>query len=420
MNRIAHTSLALLTVSISALICPAATGELPLRVEARGHERSDVAVTAVVTLAEELAAARSAVVLMPGGRRLPAQITPPSIVDGRPGKLQRELHFVVPKLSAGEALDLVAEVSTEPPAGSGFRWADVPGERADLACDGRPVLRYVYLPRAQAERQGDKYFKVYHHLYDPQGERLVTKGDLDGLYPHHRGLFYGFSKISYEGAPKVNTWGCDKDHYQSHEGCLDAQAGPVLGRHTVAIDWHGDQRRVFAKEQRELTVYRLPRGTLVEFASKLTSTVGRVKLDGDPQHAGFQFRAPQEVADHPKSTYYLRPDGPGKPGETRNWDAKKRDPRCENMPWNACSFIVAGKRYTAVYLDRPANPKPSRASEREYGRFGGYFEYELDAHKPLVIRYRLWLQEGEMTVAQAAALSADFADPVRVVVANRR
>jgi hypothetical protein len=418
MNRAAAAALVILLLSLSS-ISPAAVEKLPLRLEAGPYERTEMPVTVVVTVGENLSGARVATVRTPDGRCLPAQLGPVSLIDGTPGRFARELHFVVPKLNKGQTLDLVAEISSDSPTANGFRWTDVPGQHADLAFDGRPVLRYVYLPRAAAERQGDKYFKVYHHLYDPRGERLVTKGDRDGLYPHHRGLFYGFSKISYAGSPKVNTWGCDKDAFQSHEGILDAQAGPVLGRHTVAIDWHGDAGKVFAREQRELTAYRLPRGTLVEFASRLTSTVGRVKLDGDPQHAGFQFRAAQEVADHPASTYYLRPDGPGKPGETRNWDAKKRDPRCVNMPWNACCFSVGGKRYTAVYLDRPANPKEARASEREYGRFGGYFEYELDTHKPLVIRYRVWLQEGEMTVAQAAALSADFAAPARVGVIKK-
>jgi len=38
----------------------------------------------------------------------------------------------------------------------------------------------------------------------------------------------------------------------------------------------------------------------------------------------------------------------------------------------------------------------------------------LDEGRDLLIGYRLWLQEGEMTVAQATALSADFAEPPAV------
>jgi hypothetical protein len=79
------------------------------------------------------------------------------------------------------------------------------------------------------------------------------------------------------------------------------------------------------------------------------------------------------------------------------------------------SFVVVGRRYTAVYLDHPDNPKEARYSERSYGRFGSYFEYDLDEQRPLEINYRLWLQEGEMTIEEASALSADFVAPLEVV-----
>ena len=80
------------------------------------------------------------------------------------------------------------------------------------------------------------------------------------------------------------------------------------------------------------------------------------------------------------------------------------------------SFVTGGQRYTAVYLDHPDNPKEARYSERNYGRFGSYFEYELDDGRDLEIKYRVWLQEGEMTIAEAAALGTDFTEPVQVVV----
>ena len=112
-------------------------------------------------------------------------------------------------------------------------------------------------------------------------------------------------------------------------------------------------------------------------------------------------------------TYFIRPDGVGKPGETRNWPQNKAH---VNLPWNAMSFVLGGQRYTTVYLDRPANPKEARFSEREYGRFGSYFEYDLNASNRLDVDYRIWLQEGEMTVPAVAALSADFVEPVGVSV----
>src|SRR5205814_5960118 len=131
-----------------------------------------------------------------------------------------------------------------------------------------------------------------------------------------------------------------KDTHQSHEGFLNVEAGPVLGRHRAAVAWHGPDQAVFAREEREVTVYNVPGGTLVEFASRLKTTGGPVKLDGDPQHAGFQFRANKEVAEKTaKQTIYIRPDGVDKPGATRNWDPKTRKGPVD-LPWNAMSFVL--------------------------------------------------------------------------------
>jgi hypothetical protein len=389
---------------------------IELTLDAGTHDRTNCPVKTLVELPAEWAGAGTVVLSDAQGQTILAQLTAPGLLNQqqvKPAATLPELHFVVPKLAKGQRLTLVGKLSAAPPAG--FLWRDTPQQYAELSYAGRPVMRYMYQSREAAEREGDKFFKVYHHLYDPDGTRFVTKGDPAGLYPHHRGLFYGFTRITY-GDAKVNTWACDKEAYQSHQGFLASEAGAVLGRHLVAVDWHGRQRQVFAKEQRELAAYHVPGGQLVEFASRLSSTVGKVKLDGDPAHAGFQFRAAQEVADNPKPTYYLRPDGKGQPGEFRNWDAKHRDPRCVNLPWYAVSFMIGPKRYTAVYLDRPGNPREARYGERDYARIGCYFEYELDQGKDLLIGYRLWLQEGEMTVPQAAALSADFVDPPRVSV----
>jgi hypothetical protein len=115
---------------------------------------------------------------------------------------------------------------------------------------------------------------------------------------------------------------------------------------------------------------------------------------------------------------YIRTDGIGKPGETRNWDPKTHQGPV-NLPWNAMSFVLKGKRYTVAYLDHPRNPKEARYSEREFGRFGSYFAYTIDEGKPLTANYQFWLQEGLMKPEEIAALSTAFVEPVRVSVQAR-
>jgi hypothetical protein len=238
----------------------------------------------------------------------------------------------------------------------------------------------------------------------------VTKGS-GGHETHHQGLFFGFTKCTFDGGA-CNTWYCHEGEHELHKKFLAQLAGPVLARHRVAVDWNDRQGKTFCAEERELTAYALAGGTLVEWSSRLRSVRGTVTLDGDPHHAGFQFRAGDEVAKRPKETYFLRVDGKGKLGEERN------DKTMVNLPWEAMSFMLELTRYTATYLDSPRNPRPALYSERLYGRFGstpGKLTLK-EGDAPLELSYRIWLQEGEMTADRAARLAGDFAEPPRAAV----
>jgi hypothetical protein len=405
--------LSLLALFLSTALAAASDRSVTISVTAGKHDRQNTPVKVTLPANRQ---AEAAILKTADGKLLPVQVTAASLTGAETS--ERELHFVLPSLKAGETLKLTAELSEKPlnSQAGGFAWQDTPGEYAELSfgSPARSVLRYMYKPLDDSSKQArEQTYKVFHHLFDPTGQQLLTKGP-GGLYTHHRGLFFAFNRVTYGDGKKADVWHCTGDAHQSHEGFLSQETGPVLGRHRVAVDWHGQKKEVFAKEQRELTVYNVPGGHLVEFASRVRTTGGPVRLDGDPQHAGFHFRAAQEVAEKTKGqTYYLRTDGKGKPGETRNWDPKTGKGPAD-LPWNAMSFVVGGQRYTAVYLDHPDNPKEARYSERDYGRFGSYFEYDLTEDKPLQVKYRLWLQAGELTGDQAEAHFANFVEPVRV------
>jgi len=354
-----------------------------------------------------------------GGKSQVAQVTKPALLSKaeKPpqGGENAELVFIAGEFPAGTTLVGRATISDRVMSeGLKTEWKDTPGEHMDLIMNGKPVLRYMYakLDESSKEKRMETY-KPYHHVFDPEGKRLITKGP-GGLFPHHRGLYFGFNKISYGEKQTADTWHCNNGEFQSHEKVLASEAGPVLGRHTLQIDWHGKDGKAFIQETREMTAYNTEGGTLIEFASRLDSLVGPVKLDGDPQHAGFQFRASQDVPDKTKAqTYYLRPDGKGEPGKFRNWPADKEH---VNLPWHALSIVLDDQRYTVAMLDRPQNPKEARFSERDYGRFGSYFEYEIDAKKALELNYRIWVQKGELTAPQVARLDDAFATPAEVKV----
>ena len=350
---------------------------------------------------------------------LPAQRVNPALLDPQDGS--QYVVFVLPKLKAGETATLVPG---EDISGTGtfpaFKFAPEKDGQTDLLLGERKVLSYFHPKHDPANHFYT--FKPFHHVYDPtDGKTPLTSGAYkdpkEGLFPHHRGLFYGWNKITYDGKT-ADIWHGIDNVFSQHDATGSTSAGHALGRERSNISWHGKDGATFATEQRELTAYSVPGGTLIDFASVLKTNLKSVKLDGDPQHAGFHFRANMEVAQKTKAeTYYLRPDGKGKPGETRNWEAKGADPKTVNLPWDAASFVVGGKRWTVLRVNHPDNPKDARGSERDYGRFGDYFEYEVTPEKPLRVKYRLWVQEGEMTVEQCEAIAAGFVSPPAVKVA---
>lgn len=415
-------------IAIALLLLPgnlafAADAKLNVSIEAGNFDRVNTPVTVCLSVPKSCADIKTVMLSDPSGAKIIGQLTKPNLLtpayDAGSGKVIRQLDLILPKLAKGKTLKLSGDLLAEQPSvADSLAWKHEKGKYAELSAGDRPVMRYMCRPLDKSSTEARfATSKVFHHLYDPAGKNFVTNGP-SGLFPHHRGLFFGYTKCSFEGHPKENLWWCHDGEFQSHDGTAAEESGPVLGRHQVNLGWHGKDGNVFAKENREMTVYNLPGGTLVEFATKLKSTVGKVKLDGDSQHAGFQFRAHNDVAAKTKDkTYYLRPDGKDKPGSFRNPDRnnRKASPKSKDLPWNAVSFVIDGKRYTVVYIDSPQNPKPSWHSERDYARFGCFFPFEIDKDKDLTATYRVWLQEGEMTVEQAAALAADMANPPKTV-----
>ncbi len=321
---------------------------------------------------------------------------------------------VLQSLKADEQLKVTRGLPFSTDHVPSYKFTEAKGEHIDLGFDehGRKILRFVDKPHDAK----DHYltFKPFHQMFDPKdGKTLLSSGahpnTKEFLFPHHRGLFFGFNKITYGDNQTADIWHGTDNVFSSVDKITEKVAGPVFARHTAAISWHGKDGKTFADEKRTVTVYHVPGGTLLEWSTVLSTALDSVKLDGDPQHAGFHFRATQEVSKSTaKQTYYLRPDGKGKDGETRNWDAKGKDPKTVDLPWNAMSFVTNEKRYTVLRVPHPDNPKGTRGSERDYGRFGDYFEFTLTPKTPLKLKYRIWLQEGEMTKEQCEAIAEGF------------
>jgi len=294
---------------------------------------------------------------------------------------------------------------------AGFYWKDTSkadGKSMDLLFGKQPVLRYVYTPFDKGDLERTK--KPFHHVFDPNGSRLITKG-VGGKYSHHRGIFFGYKECSL-GGQSYDTWHAGNGAHQLHRQVLRELTGPIVGGHVVEIHWNDRQGKPFIEETRRVVAYRQPKDRLlIEFTSTLRPTRGLVRLSGDRQHAGVQFRAAQEVADNEKATRYLRPAGWGALAA----DEEINTPEHKDLPWNAIQYKLGGRPYTVAYLGDPKNPAGAEFSERLYGRFGEYFPWELRRDNTLLVRYRWWVTASpDVSRNLIEQKYQDLADPPKV------
>ena len=137
-----------------------------------------------------------------------------------------------------------------------------------------------------------------------------------------------------------------------------------------------------------------PGYALIDFASQLTAVAGDLTLDGDPEHAGVQFRPAQEV--ERAQTVYTFPGAAADPKKDRD------------LPWLGETFTLKGRPYSVVAFNHPANPTGTRASAyRDYGRFGFFPVAPIRKGGTLTLKYRFWVAEGAMPSAAAILTAAN-------------
>ena len=264
------------------------------------------------------------------------------------------------------------------------------GSSSRLSFNGQGIIQYEH-PKFDTSRHMNTH-KPFHHIFKPSGNGFITKGDSAGLYPHHRGIFFGYRDITV-GDKEVNIW-AGRNGYSEHAEVVEQYAGPVMGGHKVKINWNYENGEPFIEEIREVRAFRQPQGQfLIDFESTLRTVDGPVKLDGDRQHAGVQFRAAEIVSERRDETKYIRPEKVSHVGPTE--EIKGED--VYDLPWNAINYVVNenGDRVTVIYMSHPENPDNAEMSERMYGRFGEFYPYEVTENDPLNVKYRFWVKEGE-------------------------
>ena len=328
------------------------------------------------------------------GKGAPGQLLPTENRDGG----QSELWWIITEAKAGVSSSWIATLShRETDDRSRFRWKDAPADHLDLLFDGRKVIRYMYAYDDSSPERLHETYKPFHHVFDTDGENLLTKGP-GGLYTHHRGIFIGWNKLRF-GGKQYDLWHM-KETSQRHERFLQEKAGPVLARSESLIRWSQKDDVPIIEENRTTTVFRQPDPTVVllEFQTKLKAVSGPVFLDGDPEHAGFQFRAHNDVSMGSERAKNRDQAGYEEIKARYLFHNEAVDPRQEtDLPWVSMTFGLNNRHYTVQHMNHPQNPESTvHSAYRDYGRFGAFFKKRIEMGDTLTLRYRIWIVEGEV------------------------
>lgn len=312
----------------------------------------------------------------------------------------------------------VAASAAKTPGPGKYEWKDTAGQYMDLEFGGKKVLRYMYAHDTSSQEAREKTYKPFYHVYDFNGENLLTKGD-GGRYTHHRGIFLGWKNVTFNGRSydfwhmkeaddgqgkrkgKDEAKGDVKGVDQVHVKVLDKSVTTDGAGLTSRIDWIIKDGSVVIEEARQVTVRKEGDGLVViDVNTSLKAVSGDVKLDGDPEHAGFQYRASNDVdegteADKAKYLYH-------KAGIAEKGKPSKKGMRFPmnlnlmvDLPWVAMNYGLNGKKYTVQHMNSASNHKPyTYSSGRYYGRFGSFGVSEVKSGDPLKLSWRIIVEQG--------------------------
>jgi len=277
------------------------------------------------------------------------------------------------------ALTLVNGIKTE---ADDFKLAHQQDGQLDIIENDRLVGRYMFAHDISTPETLHATYKPFLHIIDPASGTPITKGP-GGQFTHHRGIFLGWNRLTTDRG-RFDFWhmnGCFQVHQQFTSQLINEHQAAF----TSQIDWIDKDSKTVIHEWREMSFSRsdMPDSiAIVDISTKLIPTED-LKLNGDPEHSGVQYRPANDVQKN--LTQYLFPQ-------------EGQDPRKDlDLPWVGECYQTGSGKYAVIHMNHPDNPKQTKYSAyRDYGRFGAFFTQTLKKEEPLNIHYRLIILKGTL------------------------
>lgn len=232
-------------------------------------------------------------------------------------------------------------------------------------------------------------------------------------HPHHRSLWFTHGAVN-----GVDFWSeSPRAGRTVHREFLTLAGGPVLGVIRARTDWLSPEGKKVCEDVREVRIYRMPGGRLLDFHIEVRATEGPVTF-GDTKEGSFGLRVATPLQVRGGQGHILNAAGQKDQGA---WGKR--------APW--CDYFgpLGGEVVGIAVFDHPQNLRhPTYWHVRDYGLFAvnpfgihdftgaaaGSGDYTLPAGGTLSLLYRVWIHRGDPEAAQVERHYRSFAQPPEV------
>jgi hypothetical protein len=345
---------------------------------------------------------------------LPLPVKLPAVVrDKETGRVlpsqedERILRVLVGAIPAGAKKSLVVEHG-EAEKVPGMTLKEDPGGWISVQAPGREITRYH--TGAPAEKHKKPFFyPLIGHSVNVLREYPIGPGK-DGEakdHPHHTGMYHAFGEVN------------GKEYWSklpiTPKKILRKDAGPAYARIVAENAWGED-----LVETQDVLILNSGEDTVVDWTISLRGTSGPVVFAKDIKAAkegSFALRLAAGLSEVPAKGakdfgLTLMSDAKGNKGENAI--------RADTAPWVDYTGEVEGKRVGVAVMNHPSSFRyPTTWHVRAYGLFAANpwilkGENTLPAGETLLLRYRVYVHEGNSTVGKVADVFEGYSNATAV------
>ncbi len=276
-------------------------------------------------------------------------------------------------------------------------------QKIELKEDTTAVFVYQKMPKSLT---GEYVCNNYiHPLYNLNGEILTEEFPAD--HPYHRGVFWAWHQLYVDGKRMGDGWTNDsitQDVVDVRSACLDDRA-----EFNIHVLWRSlvyGKGKPFMNEQSTITVHKIDSGIRkIDFVIRLTATEPGLQIGGSDDQKGYggfciRLRLPDDMV-------FTSENGPVTPQELQ----------IKAGPWMDFSarFDITSMVSGVTILSHPSMPDyPEPWILRQKGSmqnvvFPGRKRIDVGMNKPVVLRYRLIIHNGNAASINIPRLLDEYA-----------